>query len=252
MAGADTTPDHRWQPAARALRRDAAPRPHLPHRRGRVLRQALDRADRAAHQFAAAIGAAAREHALSAGRAKGAFVGADAGIAAIGRQIGAATFAARAQFEHGGEASHSVDRSRRSFRAVAQGSRAAKRGATQWRRGRQPRLATSVLEGLRSPVGRERSVPRLGLGCGVGPTTARAAERSRAPAGAAGGVLVDGGTRPPPARWVACECRAATTVAAHDAPWAAPSMERSVAPASSRHAGRLLSASLGPSSPGAP
>ena len=59
-------------------------------------------ADRAGDEFACAVGAYAGEDAVGAGGAEGALEGADAGVAAVRREVAVAAFAVGAEFEHGG------------------------------------------------------------------------------------------------------------------------------------------------------
>ena len=58
------------------------------------------RADRPAHQFAAAIGAAPCEYPFGAIAAKGALIGTDAGVERVWRQIPGAALAIGPQFQH--------------------------------------------------------------------------------------------------------------------------------------------------------
>jgi hypothetical protein len=71
-----------------------------PPGRGRVFQQLARWPDGARHQIAAAVGADTLEFGLHAIGAEGAFIGADAGVLAVGRQVAVAAFAVGSQFEH--------------------------------------------------------------------------------------------------------------------------------------------------------
>ena len=64
------------------------------------MQQASGGADRAPHQFAAAIGAMPAEHRLGTIPAECAFVGADARFRAVRWQVAVTAFAVGSQFEH--------------------------------------------------------------------------------------------------------------------------------------------------------
>ncbi len=66
----------------------------------RKLRQQRGRPGRPGHQIAAAVGTAAFEPGLGALGAEGAFEGADARVAAVGREIAIAAFAIGTKQEH--------------------------------------------------------------------------------------------------------------------------------------------------------
>ena len=65
----------------------------------RVAQQAVGRADRPAHEVAAAIRATAGKNAIGAVAAEGAFVGADPRLGRVRRQVAVAQFAVRPQRE---------------------------------------------------------------------------------------------------------------------------------------------------------
>ena len=85
---------------ATSLRRCAAQRLEDPFSRGWMLNQLLRRTPRAHHEFAATIGAAARQNALSTGRAECAFKRADFRSSRVWRQIGVAAFTIGTQLKH--------------------------------------------------------------------------------------------------------------------------------------------------------
>jgi len=94
-----------WQDSAAreiatSLRRCAAQRLEDPLSRGWMLNQLLHRTSRAHHEFAATIGAAAPQNALSTGRAECAFKRADFRSSGVWRQIGVAAFTIGTQLKH--------------------------------------------------------------------------------------------------------------------------------------------------------